>query len=696
MIKVLFFYIGLIFVSYACSIIPPAKMPVTNVSKDILVEDFEKMFPGDSVDPVGTEGLFLKGSKFEADGWVVAQGPKDAKKWVVSVADEGYRSKRSVLLDWNNKNKVYLTFAIWFWEPQIFKGGQEIRFYIKAYTPVKFDVAIRVDDPISGQQISFTAMTPRISTTGEWQQIVVPFYKMSVPDWFIKEEMGGKQPAIQSVPDSPKIAMVDIAPVWASEGKCLIDDVVIGGLSKKRKTIEYEERKKWFDSDKFVCYYGPDAIQELSDFNVAILESGNHKKSDIELLKKAGVWTVGYVTIGEDDKLEKGDGKGPGGYASFYMDADWDGKPDMNVNWNSYYVDAGNPLWQDIIINKRVKAVLDKGCDGIFMDTVDTVDIYPDTRKGMVDLIQNIRKKYPDIKIVQNRGFGVLQDTAPYIDGIMYEDFSINYDWQSDTYSQADSAKLNSTGSFAVGINEMRKKHNFIVFALDYANPDQKDLIQFCYDRAWEYDFLPYVSTINLDEVYPYYKPKTERGAKKFTGEAGKASIVGNIKRIKSEINGIKPKKDENNFALYYNGAKVEADSIFAGDYDPIALIDGFTNDKRIPWQDIAWASLELYIDHWVTIEFSKPQKIGNVKIYWAYDNGKYYNSKEIEIQYYFQGYWKNLAVVKTDKDNTPVSEVKIPTPEIGRELRIFQKKGNGPRVRPNIMWISEIEVYSR
>ena len=80
--------------------------------------------------------------------------------------------------------------------------------------------------------------------------------------------------------------------------------------------------------------------------------------------------------------------------------------------------------------------------------------------------------------------------------------------------------------------------------------------------------------------------------------------------------------------------------------------------------------------------------------IYWAFDSGKYTCSREMEIQYFFQGYWKKLGVIKTDKDNISKSELVLKKPEIGREIRLFQKKGNGPRQRPNIMWISEIEIF--
>ncbi len=700
-----FLLLILLVYSAGCSIIPPAKLPQekSKFAQRILVEDFEHLFPGFSVTPSGTEPLALKSSLLPSDGWLVSQGPKDAILWRVSTADEGFNSSQSVMLEWNNKNSVWLNFAIWFYKPLKVENAGEISFYVKTFNPVKFDVTVRVKSPLDKAQVVFTAPTRRITGSGEWQKVVMPFYKMQVPQWFIKDEMGGKKPKLTKLPSSCEIVMLNISPVWNSKGKALIDNIEIGPLSIPEKKIKYKKRKPWYQAENFVCYYGQDSIADMSEFDIAIVESRNLSKEEIELLKKSGTWVVGYVTIGEDDTLNKGDGKGPGGYASYYLDADQDGKPDMNPNWKSYYVNAGNPLWQDIIINKRVKEILDKGCDGIFMDTVDTVEIYQETKDGMIDLIRKIREKYPDIKMVQNRGFGVIAETAPYIDAVMYEDFSIDYDWENDTYSKADEAKLVTTGIFAVNLNKIRygfkngkpqkKKPDFLVLALDYAYPEQKELIQFCYDRAWEYDFIPYVSTIQLDEVYPAWKPETKRGVKMFKGERAKVGVEADPSLLKEVINGITAVKKKNNLALFYNGAKVKCDSAFAG-YNPVKLIDGFTNDKRLPWKDAAWASLDLYVDHWIIVTLPKPVKVKKVKIYWAYDNGRYYNSKKVEIQYFFQGYWKKLGEITTEKENTPVSVLNIEKPEIARQIRIYQKKGDGPKIRPNIMWIAEVEIY--
>lgn len=245
----------------------------------------------------------------------------------------------------------------------------------------------------------------------------------------------------------------------------------------KQKRFIRKERREWENVRNFVCYYGIGKIEKMSKFDVAILESRNLTRQNIEALNRSGTWTIGYISVGEDITLRVGDGKGPGGYASFYFDRDKDGQPDMNPNWNSFFTDAGNPLWQDIIIEKVRTIIEDKGLDGIFLDTVDTVDLYRESKLGMIDLIRRMREEFPYIKNVQNRGFSILEDTAEFIDGLMFEGFSTTHSWEDGTNIRADKSKLISTGMLAIKINELRKKNNFIVFALDYADLDQTELI---------------------------------------------------------------------------------------------------------------------------------------------------------------------------------------------------------------------------
>lgn len=444
-----------------------------------------------------------------------------------------------------------------------------------------------------------------------------------------------------------------------------------------------KEKKPWDEVSSYVCYYGP-FNRDMKEFDVAILEAANLSKSEIKELNNAGVYTIAYLSVGEEKGLNIGDGKGPGGFASYYF-ADGEGKPVQNANWGSYYTNAADPLWHERVI-QTAKEIIDKGCDGLFLDTIDTVDRYPETFDGMIELIKKLHETYPEVKLVANRGFSVLSAIAPYISGVMYESFTSAYDFLNKDYAKQLPSQIQTSGNLgAYTINMARKINDFKVFALDYALPESKDDIQYYYDRAWEYDFIPYVSTILLDNVYVHdITPRSERGIKKDVGE--NAVWIDDPKMPP-------PNTDPGNFALACNGAAVLVDSFFPG-YTPRPLNDGYLNDRRLDWTKIAWASAENNRDHWVVIDFGEEKEISQIKIYWALDANKFWASQNFSIQIPENDDWVDIKTITNNPQGEELTSINLDEKIKTRQIRVFQSKGNGPEPRPNLMWIAEIEVY--
>lgn len=441
---------------------------------------------------------------------------------------------------------------------------------------------------------------------------------------------------------------------------------------------------KWDKIESFVCYYGDnqEELQKTAGFDVAILESRKLTVTDIKRIQDSGVYVLGYVSIGETAELEKGDGMGPEGSASYYFDSDGDGKPDRNPHWGSYYVDVASEVWQDRVLNELIhEVIIGKGCNGVFLDTVDTVDVRPESRNSMIELIRKIRKKYPEIKIVINRGFSILSDIASVIDGLMYESFTTAFNYETSSYTLNEPDLTIATSQLAVLLNQIRKEYYFPVFALDYALPDQKDLLQKAYNRAWAFDFIPYVSVRNLDQIFLHeVKPQTRRGELALSGEI----IPGSDQP---------PSADPDNIALAVNGAEVKVDSFFPA-YDCKAINDGYRNDENLHWSQIAWASGEFPGPHWIEIRFPEEKRVSKVVIVWALDKGVFYNSQEVTVQYLEGNDWVDLVKITENDDSVEVSETEFEAVKtIG--IRIYQEEGKGNPRRENLMWVSEVEIFS-
>ncbi|GEM_PF-5547037 len=254
--------------------------------------------------------------------------------------------------------------------------------------------------------------------------------------------------------------------------------------------------------DDYVVYYGAGQINNLKTFDVAIIESNQYTSANITQIESNGTRTICYVSIGEDPVLHVGDGQGPGGYASWYFDANGDNQPDQNPNFGAYYANASNQGWQDWILNNITPPIANKGCDGFFLDTLETADIYTGTRSGMIDLISDLDSAYSSLYLVTNRGFTMANSFAPYIDGFMFESFTSHYNWVNNNYIFWQGADFQWTTDRANELVGLRNTYGFTVFALDYSFPTNTTMIREDYNRAFMFDFKYYASTVALDQVF--------------------------------------------------------------------------------------------------------------------------------------------------------------------------------------------------
>ncbi len=462
-----------------------------------------------------------------------------------------------------------------------------------------------------------------------------------------------------------------------------------------RRKADYSDRKgvkrEWDQVSSYFCNYGP--FQEaMLDYDVAII--GRDAMSDEEMKKfaDAGVWTIAYITLGEDYSLNVGDGLGPGGYASYYL-YDSDDKPIPNGDWGSYYTDPGNPAWQQIVINE-VQRLVDAGNDGIFMDTVDSVDRFPETFNAMCDLILRIREEFPDLKMVLNRGFTVVPTLYEALDGVMFELFSTYYNLDIFKYDVLDQSSVQFMYNRSAGVsivNAVRQKKYFPVFGLEYYPRDgfaaDKQII---YDTDWEFDFIPYLTMEGRElggEITDYnLRPKSERGKRALS--------------LRDEVEGLEQNGDTSAKNLLYldNGAAIKVDSSFNG-YGKEPLNDGYVanadNFDLIGFQWANWASAENGGDHWVEMELKDVVAAKKLVVDWAFDNGSVYSSRRVRVEAFIGGAWVEAGKLEDIENETVRSEIALNVSSPTNRYRLVQPAGYGPTARRNLMWISELSLYA-
>jgi uncharacterized protein (TIGR01370 family) len=262
---------------------------------------------------------------------------------------------------------------------------------------------------------------------------------------------------------------------------------------KLRGTFEFKGIKNW------VCIYNENAsVASVNKFDLAILDADAHP--DLAELKKLNTILIGYVSLGEVGEYRW--------YWNLIADKPWIlGK---NPNWDSNMIDVRAPEWQALVINEIIPKIIDKGFDGIFLDTIDNAEYlekyrskkkYYGVQAAMINLIKAIRKKFPSLYIIVNRGFSILNDIGSVIDGVVAESIFTNLDFKNNT------VRLLTPNEYYVNIKkllEVRQRFNLTVFTLDYTDPNDTVHVSSVIAKARKFEFIPYISTAKLDSIYFY------------------------------------------------------------------------------------------------------------------------------------------------------------------------------------------------
>ena len=123
--------------------------------------------------------------------------------------------------------------------------------------------------------------------------------------------------------------------------------------------------------------------------------------------------------------------------------------------------------------------------------------------KAATDLIRMLRRRYPALPIVLNRGYSILTDVADQIDIVLGESVYTTYNFETRQYLRV------SPPAYRKQVQLLRdatmKNSRLRVFTLDYWNADDPDGIRRIYEEERANGFAPYVCSVNLTSIV--YEP---------------------------------------------------------------------------------------------------------------------------------------------------------------------------------------------
>ena len=265
------------------------------------------------------------------------------------------------------------------------------------------------------------------------------------------------------------------------------------GSAAKRRALPADGAWNW------AVDYGPASDPAIARrYRLLVLEP--HHARPIAPLRGPGSILLGYVSLGEVERSR-----------SYYARLDTAGAlGPANPNWpDARMLDLRLEAARRAVIDHIVPEVLALGYDGIFIDTMDSVETMerqdPVANKGMIAagaaLIADLRARFPAMRMMLNRGYAMLPDVATKIDVVLGEAMASRWNFTAKRY------ELLSAGDWQWQADRLRAARvlnpMLTLATLDYWDPAADAQIAGLYARERAAGFRPYVATLALDRLIP-------------------------------------------------------------------------------------------------------------------------------------------------------------------------------------------------
>jgi len=269
---------------------------------------------------------------------------------------------------------------------------------------------------------------------------------------------------------------------------CLL---LLAGCAGPQKAVRHE---------RWVPYYDVKVpVGQFSDYDLIVFDA-KHYVDFTSLKPKTTV--LAYISLGEINA-----------YSDYVAELQGTNAiVKKNPNWPAFIMDVRHPRWRQIILEEQIPDLIAKGFDGIMIDTADSalaLDNASDKRYyGMtaacVSLIREIHEKYPDLKIMLNRGFPLLHEVGDIIDYTLAESVMTTYDAHNNKHrvtKPSEHMPIYETLRLAQARNPRLK-----IYTLDYWNMNDVKGVQFIYQEQRKRGFIPHVTSPDLRTFYDEHR----------------------------------------------------------------------------------------------------------------------------------------------------------------------------------------------
>jgi hypothetical protein len=242
---------------------------------------------------------------------------------------------------------------------------------------------------------------------------------------------------------------------------------------------------------RIAMFYGANPPwDELHVFDAVVVEPLH--VPDPKLHADARTELFAYVALGEVSPER--------GYLKA-IPAAW--KLGQNSVWGSVVLDQAQAAWPAFFAERVIKPLWDAGYRGFFLDTLDSYQLYTKTaterakqEAGMVAVIRELKKRYPQAKLIFNRGFEILPQVHQEVFAVAAESLFQRWDAAQQKYVVV---PPNDREWLLGQLNRIHQEYDLPVLSIDYVPPAKRDLARATAANIRDLGFIPWVTNPELD-----------------------------------------------------------------------------------------------------------------------------------------------------------------------------------------------------
>lgn len=240
-------------------------------------------------------------------------------------------------------------------------------------------------------------------------------------------------------------------------------------------------------------FYGPNAPwDELHAFDIVVVEPGHN--IDVAARTTPRTQLFAYISVGEVSPDRP--------YAK-EIPKEW--LAGTNRPWGTVVIDQTRPEWPRFFVDRVVAPLWQAGYRGFFLDNLDSFHFVAKTeeervgqQQGLIAVIREIRARFPEAKLIFNRGFEILPQVHREAFAVAAE--SVFRGWSPKGAQYVEVSE--SDRKWLLGqLHRVRDEYKLPVIAIDYVAPGSLEAARETAKRITGLGFIPWVANSELDQI---------------------------------------------------------------------------------------------------------------------------------------------------------------------------------------------------